>query len=235
MLRLFFTPEWFNGWDVVFNIVGLVIALMIAAYSWRVYRLHKENKYAYFSLVFILVAISLAINSFTNSVLYFTPLRDVVADTLKPAVGPSLKFADIFYRVAFFVQMAAMLGAWLLMFFVSQKSRARLNKFFEVSQIALFVYLILLISVVSNFKYVVFYLTSLVLLGLIVLNYYKNYLNTRRNKNAWLVMVAFLLIFFANIFFLFVFIFQAFYVMGQLLLLFGFLILLYVYRKAMRR
>ena len=63
MFRLFFTPEWFNGWDVVFNIVGLVIALIIAGYSWRVYRIHKENKYAYFSLVFVLVAISLFFNS----------------------------------------------------------------------------------------------------------------------------------------------------------------------------
>ena len=234
MFRLFFTPEWFNGWDVVFNIVGLVIALIIAGYSWRVYRIHKENKYAYFSLVFVLVAISLFFNSFTNSVLYFTPLRDVVADTLKPAMGQGLKFSEIFYRAAFFIQMASMLGAWLLMFFVSQKSRARLTKFFEISQIALFVYLILLISVVSNFKYIVFYLTSLVLLGLIVLNYYKSFLNTG-NKNSWLVMIAFLLIFFANVFFLFVFIFQAFYVLGELMLLLGFLILLYVYRKAMKK
>jgi len=35
MFRLFFTPGWFNGYDLLFNSVGLVVALLIAAYSWR--------------------------------------------------------------------------------------------------------------------------------------------------------------------------------------------------------
>jgi hypothetical protein len=231
MFQLFSTPQWFNGWDIAFNVVSIVVALLIAGFSWRVYSFKKENKYAYFSFAFILVAISLLFQSFTNGVLYFTPVRDIVLDVLRPATGQGLQYSDLFYRGAFFVQMASMLGAWLLIFFLSQKSRARLTKFFEVSQIALFVYFILLISVVSNFTYLVFYVTSLVLLGLIVLNYYKNYLNVQR-KNAWLAMLSFLLIFMAHICFIFVFISAGFYAFGSLLMLLGFLTLLSVYVKS---
>ncbi|MBU1876008.1 MAG: hypothetical protein ABH824_07250 [Nanoarchaeota archaeon] len=234
MFRLFLTPGWFNGYDLLFESIALVVAMLIAVYSWRVYSLNKDNKFAYFSLAFILVSLSLIFKMFTQGVLYFFPVRETVAQVLRPAVGNGLEYADLFYRAGFFIQMASMLGAWLLIFLISQKTRERLKKYFELSQIALFVYLVLLISVISNFKYVVFYLTSAVLLGLIVLNYYKNYLNTGKN-NAFLVMFSFLLILFGNIFLIFVYLYNPLYVIGEVLILCGFLLLLYTYRKIVKR
>jgi len=126
--------------------------------------------------------------------------------------------------------MFPMLGAWLLIFFISQKSRERLHKLHEVTQIALFIYLILLISIVANFKYFVYYLTASVLLGLIVLNYYKNYLNTN-NKNAFKVMIAFMFILLSNLLLVFVFFIPGVYVVGELIMLLGFLLLLHTYRS----
>jgi hypothetical protein len=233
--RLFLTPGWFNGWDVIFSVIGLLIAFLISAYSWRLYRVNKENRFAYFAAAFLLVAISLFFKTFTSSVLYFTPVRDVAADVLRPVAGTGLSLARVYYRAAFFFQMISMLGAWLLLFFISQKPRARLKKFYEVSQIGLFVYLLLLISIVSNWRYSVFYLTSAVLLGLIVLNYYKNYLNTDKNKSAFNVMLAFLFIFAGNIALIFVFLYNKLYVLGELLMLVGFLILLFTYQKVTKR
>ena len=234
MFRLFFTPGWFNGFDLLFDGIGLVVALLIAAYSWRVYKFNQENRSAYFSLAFLLVSISLAFKIFTSGVLYYFPVRETVAQVIGSAAGSRLKYSALFYRAGFFFQMASMLGAWLLIFFVSQKSRARLTKFYELSQIGLFVYLLLLISVISNFKYVVFYLTSSVLLSLIVLNYYKNYITTKK-KNALKVMTAFLFILAGNLFSVFVFLQNGSYVIGEVLMLIGFLILLHTYRAVVRR
>ncbi len=228
MYRPFFTPTWFNGWDILFDLFILLVALLIAGYSWKVYRLNRENRYAYFALAFMLVVLGLLFKIFTNATLYFTPIRDVAADVLGPLAGPRLKFSYLFYRSGFFLQMVPLLGAWLLLFFVSQKPRARLRKFYEVSQIALFIYLVLLVSIVSNFKYFVFHLSSMVLLGMIVLNYYNNYLETR-NRNTWKVMLAFLFILTANMFFVFVFLAENFYVIGEILMLVGFLLLLFTY------
>ncbi len=188
----------------------------------------------YFSLAFILVSLSFAFNIITNGVLYSFLLRETVADVLRPVAGQHLRYTGLYYRAGFFFQMASMLGAWLLIFLISQKSRARLTKFYEVSQIGLFVYLVLLISVISNFQSVVFYLTSSVILSLIVLNYYKNYLTTE-NKNAWKVMSSFFLILLGNLFLVFVFLEEGLYVIGELLILAGFLLLLYTYSKVVRR
>jgi hypothetical protein len=234
MYRLFFTPVWFNGWDLVFEAVGMVVAMLIAAYSYRVYSLNKENRFAYFSLAFLLVALGLLFKITTSGILYFTPIRDVAADALRPIAGEHLQFSSLLYRAGFFLQMVTHLGAWLLIFFISQKPRQRLRKYYEVSQIALFIYLVLLISIVANFKFFVFYLTGSVLLGLIVLNYYKNYLN-RKNTNTLKVMFAFLFILLSNIFFVFVFLSRHLYVLGELFLLLGFLLLLLTYSSTTGR
>tara|TARA_Y100000310_G_scaffold344026_1_gene454611 strand:+ start:1385 stop:2104 length:720 start_codon:yes stop_codon:yes gene_type:complete len=239
MFRLFFTPTWFNGWDIIFEVVILIIALLIAAYSYRIFRLRKANhKFVYLSFAFILIALGFLIKIATSAILYFTPVRDVALGVLAPVVigpGSNLQFTELFYRAGFFLQMASILGGWLLIFFISQKARKRLNKWHEVSQMALFAYLIFLISIVANFQYMVFYLTSTVLLSLIVLNYYKNYLNKNKNQNAFLVMFSFLLVLFSNIFFIFVFLLPDFYIIGEIFMLAGFLLLLYVYRRVVKK
>ncbi len=234
MLQLFATPDWFNGWDLVFDTVGLIIALLIAGYSWRIFKINGENRFAYFSVAFLLVGISLILKLLTSGILYYEPVRVAAADVLRPSLGPGYKFSVLYYRAGFFAEMASMLGAWLLIFLVSQKPRERLRKYYELSQIALFVYLVLLISVVANFEYTVFYLTSAVLLALITLNYYKSYLNNQ-NKNTFRVMLAFLLMLLANLFFVFVFAWEGFYFFGELVLLIGFLALLFTYTSVVAR
>ena len=234
MFRLFFTPGWFNGFDLLFDSIGLVIALLIAAYSWRIYRFNKENRFGYFSLAFLLVSLSFAFKIFTSGVLYYFPLRESVYRVLAPAAGAHLKYTGLFYRAGFFFQMASMLGAWLVIFLISQKSRARLTKFYEISQIGLFVYLLLVVSVISNFDYRVFYLTSSVLLSLIVLNYYKNYITTKK-RTALKVMSSFLFILAANLVSVFVFLQDGSYVVAEVLMLIGYLMLLQTYRQVMRR
>ncbi len=238
MFQLFYTPVWFQGWDLVFDAISLIIALLIAGYSWKVYRMSQENRFGYFSFSFILVSLGFIFKIISQGLVYFVPWRNAATAILVPVVGKGavgINYSDLFFRSGFFLYMVTLLGAWLLIFFISQKRSGRLKKYYEVSQIALFIYLVGLISFVSNFKYVVFYLTSAVILGMAVLNYYQNYLNTNRNTNAFMVMLSFIFILLSNIFFVFVFVFDSFYVLGELFLLVGFLILLYTYRKITRR
>ena len=235
MLTLFQTPGWFSGIDLVFDAIALVIALLIAGYSWKVYKLSSENKFAYFSIAFSFVRIAFISKLITFGVLYYSTFQEVAFQTLQPITQGSVVYGDLFYRFGFFVQMASILGAWLLIFLVSQKSRDRLHKLHEITQIGLFIYLVILISIIGTFKPVIFYLTSAVFLGLISLNYYKNYLNANKNNNAFFVVTAFLLLLIAHIFFVFLFIWNGFYFFGELSLLAGFLLILYVYQKVTKR
>ena len=233
-MALFFTLGWFSGWDVAFDLVSLLVALLIAAYSWKMYRLSDENRFGYFSFAFLLISFAFLMKVLLSGATYFTTVRSIADIVLRPAVGAQRQYSFLFYRAGFFLQTAPMLAAWLLIFFVSQKKSGRLKKYYEISQIALFVYLILLISVVSNFEFTVFYLTSSVILGMTVLNYFKNYLNTNKNTNAFWVMIAFLVILFANFTFIFVFLQPALYALGEALMLLGFLVLLYTYSQITR-
>ena len=238
MFSLFYTPEWFQGWDLVFDAVGLIIALLIAGYSWRVYRITKENKFGYFSFAFVLIGVASFFKMLTQGLVYFKPMRTVAMNVLVPVVGRAqagVNYSSLFFRGGYLLFMVTMLGAWLLIFFISQKKKGRLKKYYEISQIGLFVYLVILISIVSNFKYFVFYLTSLVILGITVLNYYKNYLNNNKSRSSFLVMVAFLFLVLANLFFVFVVLYPALYVIGEILMLIGFLLLLYVYGSVKSR
>ena len=230
MSSLFLTPGWFNGIDVIFELIGLVIALLISGYSWKSYRVSGEVRLRYFSLAFLLIGFSFFVKILTSSAVYYQEVR-MVADTfIRPALGPDREYSVIFYKGGFFLEMASMLGGWLLLFFISQKARERLKKYYELSQMGLFVYLVLLVSWVASFKYVAFYLTSTVLISLIVLNYYKNYLNNN-NKNTLSIMNSFSLMLLGNIFFVFMFLTPLFYVLGQVFLLLGFILLLYTYMK----
>ena len=231
MFALFNTPVWFNGVDLVFDAIVLLIALLIAGYSWRVYSISSENKFKYFSFAFMLVSIAFLFKLITFGTLYFHPVRETVHQVLMPLTQSRVPIMDLFYRAGFFVEMASFLGAFLLIFLVSQKSRARLHRYHELAQIGLFVYLIGLIAVIATFKYFVFPLTMAVLVSLIVLNYYKNYLNSNKNSNSYLVVIAFLLILLSQLFFIFVFMNNALYFFGEAFLLIGFLLILYVYRR----
>lgn len=234
MYRLFLTPEWFQGMDILFETVGLAAAFLIAAYAWRAYLLNKENRFFYFSLAFVLVGVSLLFKIFSSGVLYYTPIRDTVLDVLRPTVGQGLRYTNLYYGATFFLQVASLLGGWLLLFFVSQKPRPRLSKFDEVTQIALFGYLILLISAVAQFKHEVFYITASVLLALIVLNYYRNYVGNG-HSSTYQVMLAFLFILIGHLFFVFIFVLPGLYVIGQLFLLAGFITLLYTQARIVGR
>lgn len=234
MFSLYSTPLWFHGFDIIFEAIGLIICLLIAGYSYKLYKRTNESRFAYFSLAFISLSVGFIFKAITSAVLYFIAVREVAAMVLAPVAGEGLIFADLLYRSAFFIEMAAFLGAFLLLFFISQKARERLRAWHEISQIVLFIYLLILISAVANFKYFVFYLTSVVLLALITLNYYKNYLNSQ-NKNTLYVMYGFLFLLLGNLLFIFVFIDDDAYVVGEILQLVGFLVLLMTYRRITKK
>lgn len=234
MYKLFLTPGWFNGYDLIFEAIGLIICLLIANYSWKIYKFGKENRHAYFSLSFLLVAGSLFVKIFTYSIFYFVKFRETATAPLQMLVTQGTVYANLLYMVAFFLQMSLMLSGLLLLFFISQKERSRLKKLYEVSQMSLFVYLILLIAIIANFKYVIFYTTSMVILSLIVLNYYKIHLNNPKNISILKVMFSFISLLIANIFFSLMFFSPMLYFAGELFLLLGFLLILKTYYEVMK-
>src|SRR3989338_3094179 len=105
MFQLFFTPHWFNGWDILIEGIVLIVALLIAAYSWKIYRLNHENRYLYFAFALLLIGAGLLLKITTNSILYFLSVREIAAGVFRPVAGPQLEFSHLLYRAGFFLQM----------------------------------------------------------------------------------------------------------------------------------
>jgi hypothetical protein len=237
MFTLFETPAWFAGYDLLLDAIAFFITLIISSYSFKLFRLNSERKFGYFSLAFALMSIAFLFKFITYAVVYSSASQVVAALTIESVTGiggVNISLRNLLYRFGFFVQMAATLGSLLLLFLISQTSRDRLNKFYEVSQIGLFSYFVLLLSIVSTFRYTVFYLTSLVLLSLIVLNYYKNYL-TKGTANSLRVLIAFVCLMIAQFFFVFVFWINSFYFIAEVFTLIGFAIIAFVYMQVNRQ
>ena len=237
MFTLFETPVWFAGFDLVLDVIALLITLVISSYSYKLFKLSEDRKFAYFGLAFALMSVAFLFKLGTYTVIYFSITKTIVGNTVGTVTGlqdVTITLRNLLYRLGFFVQMAATLGSLLLLYLVSQKSRDRLNKFYEVSPITLFGYFVILISVISTFKYFVFYLTSFVLLALIVLNYYQNHL-LKKTKNSKRVLIAFSCLFVAQFFFVFIFAVNWFYFVAEVLSLLGFSIIAYVYIQVSRK
>ena len=160
MFTLFETPAWFAGFDLALDAIAFLITILITSFSYRMYKLSDSRKYGYFSLAFALMSLAFLFKLGTYAVVYSSTSQVVAATTIQTVTGMdgvTLGVRNLFYAFGFFVQMAATLGSLLLLFLISQTSRDRLKKFYEVSQIALFTYFVILLSVVSTFKYVIWY------------------------------------------------------------------------------
>ena len=233
MFTLFETPVWFAGFDLALDTVAFLIALVISSYSFKLFRLSSNRKFGYFSLAFGLMSIGLLFKLATYAVIYSSTSQFVAATTIEVVTGMNgvdLSMRNLLYRFGFFVQMAATLGSLLLLYLVSQKSRDRLKQFYEISQISLFTYFVLFVSVVATFKFFVFYLTSMILLALIVLNYYQNYLQ-KRSTNSWRVLVAFSCLLCAQLFFVLIMASSWSYFVAEILTIISFGIIAKVYME----
>ena len=231
MFTLFETPNWFAGFDLVLDTIALLVTILISSYGYKLFKISDDKKFAYFSLAFALMSIGFLFKLITYMVVYSSSTRHVAAVTIITVTGMSdvgISLRDLMYRTGFFIQMAATLGSLLLLYLLSQRSRDRLKKFHEVSQIGLSLYFVLLISIVSTFKYFIFYLTSIVLLALIVLHYYQNYLR-KKSKSSKQVFIGFCFLLAAQPFFVFIFAANWFYFIAEVLTLVSFAMIAKVY------
>ena len=58
MAQLYFVPEWFFGYNIFLEIIFFLITMVVASYSFKVYRASSERNSKLFSLAFILIALS---------------------------------------------------------------------------------------------------------------------------------------------------------------------------------
>ncbi len=198
---MYMSPNWFFGYDIIFEFFFFLIASFIAFYALKVYRATGQKLARYFGVGFLLVSLAYLLQSISNFLVY-------------SKLNPSLCMAANLYSVSTidaigtYSYMILMISGLVVLLFVSLKSDKQRTLWILLSTS------IIAIMLSKNSIYV-FYLLASIYLAFIAWHFVENYI---KNKQAMTLTVAlaFLLLWFGNFHFLISVNHELFYVIGHI-------------------
>lgn len=217
MIQILYTPKWFNGHDILIEMIGVFVLLLISFFSYKYYKLNKSKNNLYFSISFLLMSIGLMFKILSNFSIYYIT-SEVANIGFVEITYQSLTSVNTLFFIGFFLyRLITLLGLYLLYLIYSEKE--------STSTKILILFLLISSTYFTQAMYYVFHMTCLILLLLITNRYYLNYL---KNKifSAKLLFISFLMITLSHLLFIFVLPFPLIYVFAELIHLFGFIGLL---------
>ena len=214
-----FSPEWFYGFDSIIESIAIIVSVLLVYYSYKCFKLTKENKYLYFSTAFLSLTFAF-IAKIIGTLAIYKPI------ITRSALGSSIHqtFTSLtpsgINALAFMVHMFFILLGFMILFLIISRLTWKNQRV-----IALLLYFVFLATWISVIHYQLFYLTSFVLLLLITYSYYNNYREIKTEK-ARFVLIAFGMLLVSQAFFIFVIYSRTIYVLAELIQLLGFIYLL---------
>lgn len=210
MTQFYLVPRWFFGYDIALELIFGAITLLIALYSFKIYRLSALRECRVIGWGFL----SMSLGYFTWSALnlYVTSQLNTSGLDIPLQHLFSVAVLGVSAHIFFLVMGVATLAYMAL--------PGRSNRLYSV-----LVTLSLLIVVFALNKALAFYFVSSFLLFVVLLHYVKVY-NTRRHQGTLLLLLAFFFIFLGNVVFIFAALHAFPYVIGHILHLFGYLLAL---------
>lgn len=223
MIQTNFGPGWFIFPSIIIDLIAFMVLLMISLYSFKYYKLNKNNKnYLYLAWSFLLICLSFGFKILTNLTIYYPILKSNIAGPVTTALVGVREY-NIFSFLTFSAFVLFHLLGLFFLYTIYNKERHK-------SHIFLIVYFILLSTYLSYLNYYIFHLTSLFFLAILSLVYLKKYLNTGYN-NTKILYYAFSILALSQIFFMFISINQYFFVFAEVIQLIGYLLLLLMLTK----
>lgn len=212
--------------DSIFEIVMVAVMVLISLYSYSVFKLLKEQKFKWFSYSFFIIALAFVGRILMNIVIYTQEIRKKLANVII-ITFKSTSASNTLWHYGLFSYRTLMLLGLIGIFLIITNSRKRKN-------LLLLFYLAVLTAFTSMRIPYVFSITSAVILALITLQLYQNYLH-RPKKSALGVAIAFCVIFLSHIIFIFEGFSHLLYILGEVVQLAGYLLLLAVYISILRK
>lgn len=204
-------PTWFYGMDAVIQLFGAIVALTLAFYGYKAYKLSKDRKYLLFSLAFFLLSLDLIIYAILipAGFVYYSFYSGLY-------VGMLLQLA----RLLNFLFIAATLLAYTLLIAVYSK----INRADTITLVSV------LTIIISGFIYRYQSFTGFNLVSVLLLTFIMAYTChncvTRKTRSSTSVFVAFILLALGHLFFVGAGISPVAFLLGHILQLAGYLSLL---------
>lgn len=219
MNSLYIVPSWFAGFDSVLELLFGLVTLVIAFYSYRIYRLSGQRETKLFALAFL----SMAFSYLLWPVLNFFEVIDYrfLIHFLAYGSGAYVLWILLYAHALLFVLGAATL-VYIALGFKSQRVYT------------LVVSLSLLVVVLSKQPAIAFPFVSALLLFYVCVHYCSEYFKARSEIRG-LVLWSFSLIFLGMVQFVFATMHHMPYVIGHILTFTGYLLLCFALIKTIKR
>ena len=184
-MKIVFTPDWFIGKDVLIEAFSFLVLILFCVLAIKYYQMVKDRKFLYLIYGFGLIAVANLASIFTKLVLYYDfGLSREIGEILVSTYA--IHSVDIFYYMGFFVQKLFTLLGLYTIYRLPRESKSR-------GDYLLIVYFIIISALVSENFYYIFHITALVLIVMIVENYYGIY-QRNKFKNTFILTASFTLL-----------------------------------------
>jgi len=192
-MKIVFTPDWFLGNDLLINIISFLVLFLFFIFTCKCYSLDKKRSTFYLGVGFLLIALGELSTILTKIVLYYD--SNITQEIGKAVINYQIvQSVDIFYDLGFFLNKFLTLTGLYVIFKLPSSKKLSIDFFLTT-------YLIFIVILLSqNFQYI-YHLTALIILVLIVNNYYKIY---KKDKlvNTLILISAFALLALSRVLFM---------------------------------
>ncbi len=153
MVKYIYGLQWFNGKDIIIDIVSIIVLLLIAFFAIRYYKIKKNSNN---------LALATAFSFLTASFIFKIILNlDIYAGTVFSAFF-------MLYRLSTF-------AAVYILYTIHRKQ--------TVSDVVLASYFMLAVTYFTYKEYYAFYITLFVIFGLFTFDFWKRYINKKQNTS----------------------------------------------------
>ena len=207
---LYKIPSWFSGYDSLFQILFAIIALFVAGYAYKIYKVSKRPEIKLFSIAFLLISLSYIAWPLITLLASFPIGKETLAVMIETSnLAGTLA---IFFHISFFL-----MGLLTLVYMNLKDKNRRTYILLSV--------LIFLIAVIGIDKTHIIYLTSSILIFFILYHHLKEY-RQKGNKKMLPVTLAFLFLFLGSLDLIFADTQHIYYVGGHIFMLIAYILIL---------
>ncbi|MEK6859254.1 MAG: hypothetical protein AABX54_00415 [Nanoarchaeota archaeon] len=206
----------FYGIDSIVEFLIILVSLIIAYQSNKIYNLIKDKTYRFFSFAFLAIAISFVFKILSNLTIMYRMIIEKANFIF--VIWHQFQYMQLINFLGFIFYKTFNIIGFLILFFIITKTK-------DKEKIFLFIYFSIIAIVLSIYFDFIFHITLVWILLFLTSHFYENHKN-HRTTNTLLVFIAFLLMLISHSSFIFEAINPWFYLIGEILLLIGFFCLL---------
>ena len=209
-------PEWFAGSEILIQIIFAIVTFFVAYYSYKAYQVSRSRSVKFFGIGFLGISIAYLVQAALNfMVLQGVHSTDIARVATAGAVNQMIPLSV----VAVFTHMIIMTASLGLLAYVTLKSKG-------VKPLLLVWSLSIAALLLSQNFSIAFYVIASILLLFMTAQHYQR-LEKAKNMTSLIVFLGFGLVFLGMLQIAFATSLNLLYISGHIILLFGYLLLLW--------